>query len=116
MLFHLMVLHPFQMCPRLVIFLLSHITPPPLFIAPATPPNHPFHAPPPPPPHHIPPPSPPHAIPPPGHHHSTVIIVVFVSLAGIYSFLHSSQWLFASSSLSRKKEENSLENGDSRVQ
>ncbi|KAL3591452.1 hypothetical protein D5086_010092 [Populus alba] len=59
---------------------------------PATPPNHPFH---PPPPHHIPPPSPPHIIPPaPSHvippppptpgHHSTVIIVVFVSLGGLF--------------------------------
>ncbi|KAJ6737335.1 hypothetical protein OIU85_019402 [Salix viminalis] len=60
------------------------ITPPSPFPVPATPPHHPFH---PPPPHHIPPPSPPHTIPPPPPtpgHHSTVIIVVFVSLGGLF--------------------------------
>ncbi|KAJ6991145.1 protein TRACHEARY ELEMENT DIFFERENTIATION-RELATED 7 [Populus alba] len=66
-----------------------HITPPSPKVPPPPrhpitppPPAHPFH---PPPPHHIPPP--PHVIPPPAPtpgHHSTVIIVVFVSLGGLF--------------------------------
>ncbi|TYJ10964.1 hypothetical protein E1A91_A11G243800v1, partial [Gossypium mustelinum] len=71
------------------------LTPPPPSPIVPPPPHHPFH--PPPPPHSISPPSPPHVIPPPpppSGHHSTVIVIVFVSIGGLFFFAFLSVALF----------------------
>ncbi|KAM7256924.1 hypothetical protein ACFE04_012665 [Oxalis oulophora] len=77
---------------------------PPHRISPPSPPPHLVPPPPPhhispPPPHHIPPPSPPHLVPPPppgNHHHPTVIVVVFVSLGGLFflAFIAAAMFCF----------------------
>ncbi|KAK8642764.1 hypothetical protein V6N13_012096 [Hibiscus sabdariffa] len=77
------------------------IKPPP---APATrPPPSPIVTPPPP-PHPISPPSPPHVLPPPPGHQSTVIVVVFVSLGGLFFLAFLSAALFCFLKKKKKKE------------
>ncbi|MBA0735265.1 hypothetical protein Gogos_019129 [Gossypium gossypioides] len=78
--------------------------PPPSPIVPPPPRHHLFH--PPPPPHSISLPSPPHVIPPPlppSGHHSTVIVIVFVSIGGLFFFAFLSIALFCFIKKRKKK-------------
>ncbi|KAL8110592.1 uncharacterized protein LOC141672984 [Apium graveolens] len=73
----------------------SPIHPPPPSHPNYPPPSHPSY--PPPPSHPIHPPPPPHIVPtppPPGHHSHTVIVVIFVSLGGIFFLAFLSVALF----------------------
>ncbi|XP_039041617.1 proline-rich receptor-like protein kinase PERK10 [Hibiscus syriacus] len=79
--------------------------PPPQNVSPPSPP-HVLQPPPPPPPHSISPPLPPHVVPPPPPppgHHSTVIVVVFVSLGGLFFLAFLSAALFCFLKKRKKK-------------
>ncbi|TYH45422.1 hypothetical protein ES332_D11G263600v1 [Gossypium tomentosum] len=80
------------------------IKPPPSPFVPPPPRHHPFH--PLPPPHSISPPTPPHVIPPPpppSGHPSTVIVIVFVSIGGLFFFAFLSVALFCFIKKRKKK-------------